>query len=299
MDKIINILNIITSLNTIKNQDPYANLEKEALDMYIEDIKKSNLSEESKLISVLTAKQYIKKLKNQVDIADKALELAKPGTDFSENSKVNGDWLNRFMDSAGYVSDEDVQLIWGKILAREFEEPGTTPLYMIRVLSELTTSYAKAFNTLCSMSFGFVELDVDDNIKSSNREVIVTYVNNEEYFKQLGLSFNVLNELETLGLIKFDSTAEYKSSIKNTDDLLLYINGQTYEVLSDDNKNIYVGNVILTSAGKYLNSIIESPFIGSYYPIVEEYLSKNGIHFKESFKYKIIDENNIVQVIKL
>ncbi len=299
MDTIKNIVDIVTSLSAIKNQDPYANLEKEALDMYIEDIRKSNLSEESKIISVLGAERYIKKLKNQINIADKALELAKPDTDFSENSKVNSDWLDRFMDSAGYVSDEDVQLIWGKILAREFEEPGSTPLNMIRILSELTPSYAEAFNTLCSMFIGIIDLNIDNEIETANREIIIPYFENKDFLKQLGLSFNVISELETLGLIKFDYVNGYNVSITNDENVLLYINSKTYELIPNNINNIPTGNIILTNAGNYLNNIIESPFIDSYYPIVEEYLSKNGINFVESSNYKIIDENNTVKVTKL
>lgn len=44
---------------------PYAGIEKRALDMYIADVEKSNMSSESKLIAILSAKKTIKKLKNQ------------------------------------------------------------------------------------------------------------------------------------------------------------------------------------------------------------------------------------------
>lgn len=93
---------------------PYAGLKKRALDMYVSDIEKSDLPSESKLIAVLDAKRTIKKLKNQKNIADIAVNNAKEGTDFTEQSKVDEDWLERFMDAAGFVSSDKVQLIWGK-----------------------------------------------------------------------------------------------------------------------------------------------------------------------------------------
>lgn len=41
---------------------PYAGLEKKALEMYVSDVEKSNMTSESKLVAVLNAKQTIKKL---------------------------------------------------------------------------------------------------------------------------------------------------------------------------------------------------------------------------------------------
>ena len=102
---------------------PYAGIEKRALDMYLSDVEKSDMSPESKLIATLSAKTTIKKLKNQKSIADQAVSNAKEGTVFDASSGVNHDWLERFMDSAGFVSEEQVQQMWGKVLAKEFEKP--------------------------------------------------------------------------------------------------------------------------------------------------------------------------------
>ena len=56
---------------------------------------------------------------------------AKEGTDFSDKSGVSEEWLERFMDSAGFVSAEDIQIIWGKILANELETLGVIKLVTI------------------------------------------------------------------------------------------------------------------------------------------------------------------------
>ena len=130
---------------------PYAGIEKRALDMYLSDVEKSDMSPESKLIATLSAKTTIKKLKNQKSIADQAVSNAKEGTVFDASSGVNHDWLERFMDSAGFVSEEQVQQMWGKVLAKEFEKPGSTPHNMVRILSEITSKHAEAFQKICSM----------------------------------------------------------------------------------------------------------------------------------------------------
>ena len=99
---------------------PYAGIKKKAVDMYIEEIENSDLSTEAKMISLLNAKKTLKKIKNQKNIAEIAKENAKEGTDFSEKSGVSEEWFDRFMESASYVSSEEMQLVWGKILANEF-----------------------------------------------------------------------------------------------------------------------------------------------------------------------------------
>ena len=55
------------------------------------------------------------------------------------------------MDAGAYVSDENVQIIWGKILAGEFERPGSTPPSMRRILTELTPELARVFEKICGM----------------------------------------------------------------------------------------------------------------------------------------------------
>ena len=89
---------------------------------------------------------------NQSKIAKIALESAKEGTDFSESSSVDDDWLARYMDFAKFISNEDKQIIWGKILAGEFQSPGSTPPQLARILSEITEHHANIFNNICNLS---------------------------------------------------------------------------------------------------------------------------------------------------
>lgn len=164
-----------TALDLVKNENvqnkvadlfgmlfPYAGIKKKAVDMYIEEIENSDLSTEAKMISLLNAKKTLKKIKNQKNIAEIAKENAKEGTDFSEKSGVSEEWFDRFMESASYVSSEEMQLVWGKILANEFEQPGCTPRNMTRILSEFTQDYAKAFRTLCSMRVLLISVNGDE-----------------------------------------------------------------------------------------------------------------------------------------
>ena len=143
---------------------PYVGIEQKAVKMYIEEIEKSDMSPEAKAFAVLSTKKKFKEFKNQQKIAEIAIKNSKEGTDFSKKSGVSEEWLDRFMDSARFVSSEEMQLVWGKILANELNVPGSTPPNMIRVLSEITPELARAFRCICSMIVYFLPLKEDGNI---------------------------------------------------------------------------------------------------------------------------------------
>lgn len=300
-----------TALDLMENKDvldkstnimgmlfPYAGLTKKALDMYIADVEKSDMSSESKLIAVLDAKRTIKKLKNQKRIAEIAVETAEDSTDFTERSGVNQEWLERFMDSAGFVSDEAVQLIWGEILGKEFEKPGSTPSNMIRILSEITPVYAQAFKKICSMQMLAIELDETDKVIDSKQEVLVPYTENQTKLDEIGLTFSIFNELETLGLIKFNYLEEYALSSVDIKHILLFVDGEVWEADEYGTVEIPFGNVMLTSAGKCLKKITPTETIAGYSEWVKKYVQED-LKLKETVNYKVSVDGNKIDCEKI
>lgn len=264
---------------------PYAGLKQKAVNMYIEEIEKSDMTPEAKVFTVLNIKKTFMKIKNQKSIADIAIENVKEGTDFSEKSGVSEEWLDRYMDSAGFVSSEDIQLIWGKILANEFERPGSTPPNMIRILSEITPKLARAFRVICSMNIFVCPLKEDGNIVRGFRQLFVPYKMNNDRLYELGLSFSVLNELEALGVIRFNSISGYVSKGITQEKVLLCI-GDKLAVLDDHNNNeVPIGNVLFTSVGKALQSITDPEDIEDYYDMVKKYLVSEQVKLAEEHDY--------------
>lgn len=277
---------------------PYVGVKKKAVDLYIEEIENSDLSTDAKMISLLNAKKTLKKLKNQKNIAEIAKENAKEGTNFEETSGVNEEWLERFMESAGFVSSEDMQLVWGKILANEFERPGTTPPNMIRVLSEITPGLAKAFRKLCSMRVWICPLLEDENIELAFQRTIVPYNGHEDAFLKMGISFNTLNELETLGVIKVSTISEYVSRKIDNTKVLLCI-GDKLEVVNEHKEDeIPIGNVMLTSVGEALQRITEDEEIPNYYEMIREYVVKKGVKLADEHDFQVTVDGDTLNISK-
>ena len=94
------------------------------------------------------------------------------------------------------------------------------------------------------------------------------------------MSFNVLNELETLGVIRFESLTGYISK-----GILICI-GDKLDVIKEYEKGEFpIGNVMLTSVGEALKSITDSVEIDDYYVMIKQYLVDKGVKFAEEHDY--------------
>ncbi len=278
---------------------PYAGLKKKAVEMRMEQIKKSNLPDETKQSMVLNMRKDLKRIKNQNAIAEIAFNNAEKGTDFSEKSGVNDEWFERFMDAAKFVSSEDMQLIWGKILAGEFEKPGSTPPNMIRILSEITSELAQAFQKICSMKITICPVDADGRVKKEllKNTLLVPYNNNKKELSDIGLSFRLLNELDTLGVIKFNLLGKYFTKDFSIGMYIICIYNENYKIRNNSN-DFPLGYVMLTNVGKALQQITEPLEIDGYYDMVKEYLIENGVQFADINDYIIEEKDGRITVTK-
>lgn len=292
-------LELVKSENIQNKTAGLMGMTKKAVDMYIDEIEKSDMSPETKVFSVINAKKRIKEIKNQKAIAGIAIENAKEGTDFTDKSGVNEDWLERFMDSAKFVSTENVQLIWGKILANEFETPGTTPPNMIRILSEIIPDLATAFRKICSMIIWIFPLTDQEEIERGFQKVFVPYNENEEALRTLGISFDILNELETLGVIKIETVGNYITKGIDNKNVLICIGDKLEVICEHKSGNIPIGNVVLTSVGKALQKITESEDIPDYYNMIKKYLLSKNIKLAGNHNFVATVESDSLKISKI
>lgn len=256
---------------------PFHGIKKVAVSTYVKEIQASSLPPEEKMLAISLAKKKLKHMKNQVDIARIAVNVANEGTDFSNKSKVDDEWLERFMDAAKFVSDEQVQNIWGSILASEFESPGNTPPNVIRILSEITPKYARAFQTICSLNIRIVLLD-SKNVEIGETEQIVL-PENYEYLSSEGINLSSLNELSALGLIQYspssDIVVKFPANVYPT--LKLFYYDQVAKITKYDDLQFPVGSVVLTDAGKSISKFTERHKILSHFDSICHFLKDRHI----------------------
>ena len=256
---------------------PFFGLKQEAAKTYVEDIKNSNMSPEAKLLAIANARKTYKEIINQSKIMKIAIESAKDETDFSESSTVDDDWLARFMDSAKFVSNEEMQVVWGRILAGEFESPGSTPPQIIRVLSEITSKYAQIFTSLCNLS---PTITIEGKSNKINL-VIINY--KDDFFNSLSINFDTLFELQNYGLIEFAPSAMFVTQILKEEGQKLHLEyGNKVITFDHPDTDFPVGHVFLTEVGKCIFDIIEKSIIEGYWERLIDYLKKVGVVISES-----------------
>lgn len=80
---------------------------------------------------------------------------------------VDEDWIRRFFDYAQDVSREEMQMLWGKILAGEVKKPGSFSIRTLEILRNVTKDEADIFLAfgklaLCTYTSGFVLNPTDE-----------------------------------------------------------------------------------------------------------------------------------------
>lgn len=222
--------------------------EKEALELMIDEFKKSNDPLPLKVVKIKNARKICKEWENQYDIYKIAQDDldAHPEQDHSED--VDAEWLSRFMDSCKHVCSDDIKLIWGKLLAEECMKPDSVPTRLVHILSNLDRQSAQAFFTICNLCLEDSELYFTPII-----------FHKQDFFRDLGLSFIILSELDSIGLIRFAPTVQH--AISSDDPLIteyehdFIYNSSIYSVKSNKSL-IRIGDVLLTEAGQALCRII-------------------------------------------
>lgn len=193
-------------------------------------------------------KKIVKEYKNQVDIMRIAVEHLDPSS-VSEN--VSNDWITFFFDKVKDVTEDYMKEIWGKILAGEFNEPGTYTKRLLHTLSIMDGNMASTFQKIRSSCF-YREPHLLTFIYRTNNSTI----DNTKKYRDLGMIFKDFRELDSLGLIEYRFPDFY--TIQNNSKIIYY--GNKVIRLTSDKKVLETGNVSLTEIGKQICRITEPEY---------------------------------------
>jgi len=252
---------------------PYYFMKRDAVNMYLENIYRSDLPMEIKMYNILNARKEIKRIKNIKTINELAMLDSGVNVDFSNNSKVSDTWLEHFYEESKDISDEKVSIIWAKLLSTEFQNPGSTPPSIIRVISGIDAKYAKIFSVICNMC-AVIKYIKDDTIVCSSEEIIVPCYFDSQFYLDNEITFSTLNELESLGLIKCEFVSDYIKRPKDQDIICEYYD---FYINLNNTEELPIGSVMLTEAGKYIKKITEREKIDHYCIILKKYYTDKGL----------------------
>ncbi|GMO64830.1 MAG: hypothetical protein Ta2A_12700 [Treponemataceae bacterium] len=224
-----------------------------------------NLSLEERTNSRINFQEEKRQLniESVVSVAAEKLKNEPPVTD----EAIDEDWKTRFFNLAQDVSDEDMQSLWGRILAGEVKRPKSYSLRTLELLKSLTKEEAELFEKFAQLK-----------IVSENISFIYNQDNKKNKYLENTFGLSFINRLLMceLGLITSEKNFEFSLTATNQ--------SQSICLLKYGKKGIWLERgqgvpkqplevLVFTKIGDELSQLIEPTYR-------KEYMEKICSHFK-------------------
>ena len=214
------------------------------------------------------------------------LENEPPVTD----DPIDQDWLIRFFNSVEDISNEQMQCLWGKILAGEIKQPNSFSMRTLNILKNLTQREAELFTHLSPYIF---------TCPGNNQKSIVDYF--IPFLDSLGdnelskyqIPFPDILTLSEAGIITHNTNIFISMHLESKEtDWIIGSQGrlECYNG-SESPINLNHDAYVLTESGKELFSIIDkcSESINAEYieAFLESFISRNSLEENKEVKVRI------------
>ena len=211
-------------------------------------------------IQTMVRREIIQQL-NREDILARSLPLLDEN---SEPTSVADEWMFNFFERCGTFSAEEMKDVWAKMLAGEANSPGQFSRHAVNILSMMDSNDVSTFTKLLSCSF--------DNYNNA----IIIFGLNDAILGSVGVLFDDLNSLRSLGLIAYDAIGSIDLSITPPLEKEGLLYGGYILLLKKDGgiATLPTGKITLTRAGFELAKLVNKTYIMSYLEYVRSALIK-------------------------
>ena len=169
--------------------------------------------------------------------------------DSAAPEKMEKDWISNFFDKARIVSDDDMQVLWAKILAGEANAPGTFSRKTVNVMADLGKDDAEGFAELCR----FV-------MHVGRKTALIVYDCRDEIYTQNNIDADTLIRLNELDLIT-DGTSVFLPALTGFSSKVAAIYGDVRYGLrlpKESDNRLRIGEWSFTRTGRELSTLVES-----------------------------------------
>jgi hypothetical protein len=136
--------------------------------------------------------------------------------------------------------------MWANLLASEANSPGKVSRKTVNLVATLEKTDAQLFTDLCSFAWMIGDLTV-----------IIPLIDHSAITRK-NITFSTLNHLDDIGLVKFNTLAEFKKIGLPRIFTIFYYGTPLILELPDDNGEFTLGKILLTKAGSQLAEICGS-----------------------------------------
>jgi hypothetical protein len=197
--------------------------------------------------------------KQQENIESITADAASRVGDDAKPEGMDSDWITNFFEKAKLISDKEAQSLWSRVLAGEATAPGSYSKRTVELIANLDKQDAELFTQVCS----FV-INPPDPIP------LVFDLAAPLYAKR-GITFARLQDLDSIGLIKFDPLAGFVAQGLPEHMAFLYF-GLPFllQLPQKQNNTLQLGSVRLTKSGKELFTVCGAMLIPEAPPYFQE-----------------------------
>jgi hypothetical protein len=186
--------------------------------------------------------QEVKKQQNIESVIDKAYEELEKEKEVSEEP-VDKDWSFRFFQYVADICDEDMQKIWGKILAGEVKQPRSCSLRTLERVRSISKPEAELFTKISTLV-----MQNGDTFFIPNEKTL---------YEKYGIKFSDFLNINDCGLIDTTPTVLLSLTLQKNEQNSVY-NKQIVGMFSPTKEvmKIELQAFPLTEAGKQLYKIL-------------------------------------------
>jgi hypothetical protein len=199
-------------------------------------------------------KREMRRQHNIENITLKAVHALPPPEELS-GEPVSEDWTSRFFEECEDISDEQMQVLWARILAGEVKVPGTFALRTLSAVRNLTTTDAELFTKLCQVVWYIPGAGLVPVVQDTRMKLLL----------EAGITFAQLLHLSSIGLIEFSHMTAFGLHGRLTEVSVFYC-GREHKLKSDGGaeRTFEFGHVLFTAVGRELVQIAEAPGIEDF-----------------------------------
>ena len=177
------------------------------------------------------------------------------------------------------MSSEEMQVLWGRVLAGEVRKPGLTSMRTLSILKDLDADTAGLFSRLCSAAVFLMGSDgeiFDARVPSLGGNAA------QNSLETFGLGFAALNRLNEHGLIIADYNSYFTYMVlDDSQGTTTYLQHQGVswdcDIEGEDRKSVPVKlhGVAMTAAGCKLSRVVSQEPVGEYTEALKAFLQRN------------------------
>lgn len=196
---------------------------------------------------------------------------------------LDEDWTTRFFKIAEEVSNEEMQALWGKILAGEIKQPKTYSLRTLELIRNLSKTEANTFMKVANFA-----------IKSGGANFLFTTNDEKLLSKTYNIHYGDIALLTEIGLIQPGTFVSYQIVQSETDTQRVFTSGNIVVIakVKANTPTIQMPVNVFTNAGNELIKLINPNPPFDYLTAVAKSIKSENVDVKYGH-ILALDGNNI------